>query len=227
MAIRELVYAVMYSEEIALQFEHTVEKYEHLAFALAERGWFVTEDFLPASLITQLADETRELFSYNQFQRAGVGCGKGFSIKREVRSDWIKWLNLAQCTTAQLQYMDALEGLRQTINRTLYLGLFEFEAHLAIYSPGCYYREHLDQFKDDGRRLVTCVLYLNTNWRSSDGGQLRLFTNPADKQQYEEILPIGGRMVCFLSSRFLHAVMTAHDERLSITGWFKSHIPIS
>ncbi|MBW9258076.1 MAG: 2OG-Fe(II) oxygenase [Candidatus Thiodiazotropha sp. (ex. Lucinisca nassula)] len=216
----------MFSKEIAIQFEHTVDKYGYLASELADRGWFVTEDFLPTTQITQLADDAREAFSSNQFHRAGIGQGKCFSIKREIRSDLIKWLDPAQCTIAQIQYLDALEGLRQRINRTMYLGLFEFEAHLAIYPPGCYYREHLDQFNNDGRRLVTCVLYLNTNWRSSDGGQLRLFTNPSDKQRYEEILPIGGRMVCFLSSRFLHAVMPAHNERLSITGWFKSHTPI-
>ncbi|RLW63384.1 MAG: hypothetical protein B6D71_10305 [gamma proteobacterium symbiont of Stewartia floridana] len=217
----------MSSEEIALQAEHTLDKYGHLALALADKGWSVTEDFLPATLIKQLADEAREAYGSNQFHRAGVGRGKSFSVKRGIRSDLIKWLNPAQCTTAQLQYLDALEGLRQIINRTLYLGLFEFEAHLAIYPPGTYYREHLDQIKNDGRRLVTCVLYLNTSWSSSDGGQLRLFTNPSDKQQYEEIMPIGGRMVCFLSSRMLHAVMPAHDERLSITGWFKSYTPIS
>jgi SM-20-related protein len=217
----------MSSEKIVFQFEPTSDKYGDLALALADRGWFVTEDFLPATLITQLADEAREAFESNQFHRAGVGRGKRFSIKREIRSDLIKWLNPAQCTITQLQYLDALEGLRKIINRTLYLGLFEYEAHLAIYPSGCYYREHLDQFENDGRRLVTCVLYLNTNWSSSDGGQLKLFTNPSDRRQYEEILPLGGRMVCFLSSRMLHAVMPAHNERLSITGWFKSYTPIS
>jgi SM-20-related protein len=136
-------------------------------------------------------------------------------------------LNPSQCTSAQRQYLDALEALRLTINRTLFLGLFDFEAHLAIYPPGCYYREHMDQFRDNGQRLVTCILYLNSNWHSSDSGQLRLFTDPDDKQRYQEILPIGGRMVCFLSSRFLHAVMPSHNNRLSITGWFKSPIPIS
>lgn len=217
----------MFIEEAPLQIGYDTEKYKKIALALAGRGWIVADEFLPASLINHLADESRDLFSSDQFHRAGVGRGNKYSIQQKVRSDWIKWLNPTQCTTAQRQYFDALEALRLAINRTMFLGLFELESHLAIYPPGSYYREHLDQFKENDQRLVTCVLYLNANWCNTDGGQLRLFTNPADKQQYEEILPIGGRLVCFLSSRFLHAVMPGRIERLSITGWFKSYIPIS
>lgn len=217
----------MLIEETALQSEWGIERDEHIAFALADKGWSVTEEFLSASLIEQLANETTESFKMGEFRQAGIGRRRSFSVNQQVRSDWIKWLNPSQCTSAQRQYLDALEALRLTINRTLFLGLFDFEAHLAIYPPGCYYREHMDQFRDNGQRLVTCILYLNSNWHSSDSGQLRLFTDPDDKQRYQEILPIGGRMVCFLSSRFLHAVMPSHNNRLSITGWFKSPIPIS
>ncbi|MGD8912694.1 MAG: 2OG-Fe(II) oxygenase [Candidatus Thiodiazotropha sp.] len=217
----------MFIQEIALQRECDTGRDERIAFDLADKGWSVTEEFLPDSLIDQLADEAMELYNSGYFHQAGVGRGKNLSIRKEERSDWIMWLNPSQCTPAQLQYLDALEALRQTINRTLYLGLFQFEAHLAIYPPGCQYRKHLDQFKDNVQRLVTCVLYLNTNWRSADGGQLHLYTNPVDTQRYEEVLPLGGRMVCFLSSRFHHAVMPGRNDRLSITGWFKSQTSIN
>jgi SM-20-related protein len=217
----------MYIQETALQRECDIGRDERIAFALAEKGWCVTEAFLPDSRIERLAEEAMELFNSGYFYQAGVGRGKNRSIRKEERSDWIMWLNPSQCTPAQLQYLDTMEALRQTINRILYLGLFEFEAHLAIYPPGCHYRKHLDQFKDSGQRLVTCVLYLNTNWRSADGGQLHLYTNPVDTQRYKEILPIGGRMVCFLSSRFHHAVMPGRTDRLSITGWLKSQTSIN
>jgi SM-20-related protein len=108
----------------------------------------------------------------------------------------------------------------------LFLGIFEFEGLLSIYPPGCYYRKHLDQYQDNGQRIVTCILYLNHNWRSVDGGQLRLYTDPVDETRFEDILPIGGRLVTFLSSRFQHSVIPSRRERLSITGWFKTRIPI-
>ena len=70
-------------------------------------------------------------------------------------------------------------------------------------------------------RTVTAILYLNRNWQPEDGGQLRIYTDPNDPEHYEELLPLGGRLVTFLSARFLHEVMPARRERFSITGWFK------
>ena len=45
--------------------------------------------------------------------------------------------------------------------------------------------------------------------------------NSQNPDRFEEILPQSGRLVLFLSARFLHEVMPARRERLSITGWFK------
>jgi SM-20-related protein len=101
------------------------------------------------------------------------------------------------------------------------LGLFELEAHLAVYPPGSFYRRHLDQFPGVGERTVTTILYLNQDWIQPGGGQLRLYTGPVDQRRYEEVLPLGGRLVTFLSARFLHEVLPARRDRLSITGWFK------
>ena len=114
-----------------------------------------------------------------------------------------------------------METLRQALNRELYLGLFEFEAHLAIYPPGAVYKKHLDQFRGIGLRTVTTTLYLNDNWQAADGGQLRLYLDETDPQRYLDVQPEAGTLVTFLSARFLHEVLPAARERLSITGWFK------
>jgi SM-20-related protein len=92
---------------------------------------------------------------------------------------------------------------------------------LAVYPPGSFYRRHLDQFRGVGERTVTTILYLNQDWIQPDGGQLRIYTDPVDQRRYEEVLPLGGRLVTFLSARFLHEVLPARRDRLSITGWFK------
>ena len=85
-------------------------------------------------------------------------------MRTEVRTDRVSWLDPLTAGAAQRQYLQALEELRLAINRLLLLGLYEFEGHLAIYPPGSYYRKHLDQFRDIGSRIVTCVLYLNRDW---------------------------------------------------------------
>jgi SM-20-related protein len=192
-----------------------------IAEELAERGWSVIDDYLPALLCSQLAAESKSLWRDGEFRHAGVGRGDALLIRPEVRNDRVLWLERDSCSAAQRLYLSRLEALRLAINQSLFLGLFDFECHLAVYPPGSYYQKHLDQFQGVGLRTVTCILYLNHDWQPRDGGQLRIYTDPAAPDYYDEVLPISGRLVTFMSARFLHEVMPAHRDRMSITGWFK------
>lgn len=155
------------------------------------------------------------------FRAAGIGRGEGQAVRTQVRSDRICWLDPGVHDGALGVYLGRLEELRQTLNRELTLGLFDFEGHLALYPTGSCYRRHLDQFQGWELRILTVILYLNAEWRSADGGTLRLYTDPVCPDGYVEIAPRGGTLVTFLSARFEHEVMPAVRERLSLTGWFK------
>ena len=37
--------------------------------------------------------------------------------------------------------------MKQRLNRALFLGLFEFEGHFALYPEGAFYRTHYDSFR--------------------------------------------------------------------------------
>jgi SM-20-related protein len=41
-------------------------------------------------------------------------------------------------------------------------------------------------------------------------------------EEFRDIEPIAGRLVCFPTSGREHEVLTAHRERLSISGWFRA-----
>jgi SM-20-related protein len=192
-----------------------------IAQTLGEVGWSVTEAFLSPLLVSELAAEARALWQSDGFRLAGTGRGDDFRIDPAVRTDRVRWLDLGELTGAQHVYLTRLEELRLAINRQLLLGLFELEAHLAVYPPGSFYRKHLDQFRGIGQRVVTTILYLNDDWTEADGGQLRIYNDPEDQSRCEEVLPVGGRLVTFLSAHFLHEVLPARRDRLSITGWFK------
>lgn len=114
-----------------------------------------------------------------------------------------------------------MEHLRQSINQTLFLGLFNYECHLSLYPPGARYRKRLDQFRRVSRRTVSCVAYLNEAWLPEYGGPLRLHGANKEEAAYHDIFPIGGTLVCFLSSRIPHEVLPATRERYSLTGWFR------
>ncbi len=194
---------------------------EGIAAALLEQGFITLDDFLPPALVAQLAAEALDLRQGEGLRPASIGRGASQHLNEGIRGDQIRWLEPGMATPAQRHYLEILEALRQAINRHLFLGLFEFEGHLALYPPGAFYRKHLDQFQGTRHRLVTVILYLNPDWREADGGQLRIYPDPADEGRYRDLLPVAGRLVCFLSGHFPHEVLPARRERLSITGWFR------
>jgi SM-20-related protein len=101
------------------------------------------------------------------------------------------------------------------------LGLFELEAHFAVYAPGAAYPTHVDRLRGDDARVLSVVLYLNADWRAADGGALRLYLEGTGRAPRVDVLPCGGTLVAFLSERFAHEVLPAWRERLSLAGWFR------
>jgi SM-20-related protein len=187
---------------------------------LADQGWCVMDDFLPPLVVSQLRHEALQRWQDGEFRQAGVGRGAALEHRARVRTDRILWLDPAGLSGAQRIYQERLEAVRLAVNRLLFLGLHELEAHFAVYPPGAFYRTHLDQFRGLDRRQLSCVLYLNEDWRAEDGGALRIYIDPDAPERFAEVLPAGGRLVTFLSARFLHEVLPARRERFSITGWF-------
>ena len=198
-----------------------VDPYEAIADALAEVGWTTIDDFLPPALVGDLAREVEAFWGAGAFRQAGMGRAEQARVDRMVRGDHLKWLEPGELTEAQGVYLARLEELRSTLNRTWHLGLVDLELHLSVYPPGSFYCRHLDQFRGVGQRALTTVLYLNGGWCEGDGGELLIYTDPADENRFEAIPPLGGRLVTFLSDRFPHEVLPTRCQRLSVTGWFK------
>lgn len=194
-----------------------------IADRLADTGWCVHPNFIDRALADALSEQTRIAWLEGEFRHAGVGRGQGFSIQPSVRNDRVHWLDPTNCHDAFSRYFTHMDALRTSLNRALYLGLFDYEAHLSIYPPGSYYRKHLDQFQGIGLRTLTATLYLNHDWQPQHGGQLRLYLDDANPAKHIDIAPEAGTLVCFLSADFQHEVLPVHRERLSVTGWFRRY----
>jgi SM-20-related protein len=194
---------------------------ERIVEDLTENGRSVQPDFLVPADVQALREEAFELWRTGSFRQAGVGAGAEFGVRTEIRSDRIFWLE-EPYSDAQRRYLDELERLRLVINQSLYLGLFSFEGHLAVYPPGSFYKKHLDRFQKADYRTVSCILYLNEDWKSEDGGQLRLYDGPEEEASYQDVLPEGGTLALFLSGRVYHEVLPTTRERVSLTGWFRT-----
>lgn len=192
---------------------------ETVVDALATNGWAVTPGFLTP-------DEARDLLAEglaqrDAFHRAGIGRGSDHHVRTAVRGDEVLWLADAQATPAQRTYLDRMAALQQALNRTLFMGLFSYEAHFAVYPVGAFYKRHLDAFHDRGKgRALSCVLYLNDGWTDADGGHLRLYLGGGEPEPFVDVRPEAGTLATFLSERFEHEVLPATRERASVTGWF-------
>lgn len=190
------------------------------AATVLEQGWCIQADWLPSERAIELTDLVRRRWEHGEFHAAGVGRGAGRDVRQDIRGDQILWLDDCSEAVVQRYIKEELEILRLAFNAAGYLGLHEFEGHFAVYPPGAGYARHLDRFRDSDARVVSLILYLNQNWQTEDGGELRLYPHGAASAPID-VVPRGGTLAGFLSADLEHEVLPARRERFSLTGWFR------
>lgn len=184
--------------------------------SLVEKGYIIIDDFLSEALTRALRDEVSDL-NQKGISRAGVGRGNDLHVNNDIRSDKTHWLDGS--TDAQKRLLAQCDALRGDVNRHLFMGLYDYEAHYAVYEPGSFYQKHLDAFKGRSNRVLTNVIYLNDEWQDDWGGELAVYDET--DELIERVLPKGGRAIFFLSERFPHEVLKTKKQRLSIAGWYR------
>jgi SM-20-related protein len=190
---------------------------------LPEPGYVVSPEFIPASLVTALRNELREQEVSGRFHAAGIGRGAAQQIQRQIRGDRIAWLEASWPAAAA--YLQLLDDLRQQLNRELFLGIAEYEAHYACYEPGNGYGRHIDRHvsmagSGQGQRVISTVCYLNEpGWPADAGGELVLYPEGATPLS---VTPEAGTLVVFRSDSMAHEVLPAKQQRLSIAGWMRT-----
>lgn len=191
--------------------------FDNVADQLAERGWTILRGLFSPEETDALAAEACRLWRAGQFKQAGIGRER--RVRPDVRGDFIFWLDEHAPTPAQRTYWQRMTELRRELNRLLFAGLVSLEAHFAVYPPGAFYGKHVDRFASSADRAISCVLYLNRDWRPEHGGALRLYAS--DRAAPVDVLPEAGVCVLFRSDSIYHEVLPAARERFSVTGWFR------
>lgn len=188
-------------------------QYSRITDALVDRGYIVIKDALSKELIVKLYELSQDESLYKQ---AGISRSKDTHIDSTRRSDKTKWID--EDNGILSEYLLFNEGLREYLNRSLYLGLSFYESHFSIYEKAAFYEKHLDAFKGSSNRKVTTLLYLNEEWSEEDGGELILYDE--EDREIQRVLPKGNTMLVFLSDKFPHEVLKTKKKRHSIAGWF-------
>lgn len=195
--------------------------HEEICAALAARGFAIAQGFLSREEVLALREGGERRRAAGEFHAARIGRGASAQREAAVRGDEICWLDAESATAQERALLALLDALRLALNRELFLGLAELEAHFARYAPGAGYARHLDRFRDDDARAISLVLYLNDAWRDEDGGALRIFASAGAQEPACEVLPRGGTLVAMRSDAIAHEVAPARAERWSIAGWLR------
>ncbi|MCB1098220.1 MAG: 2OG-Fe(II) oxygenase [Verrucomicrobiae bacterium] len=190
---------------------------------LADFGYAIIPGFIELPLVRELVAESRDSRAEGDFVPAAIGMGDQKQVVAQIRTDEIRWLEPQNLSGPQSRYWDQMEVLRVTLNRTLFLGLFELEAHLACFPPGGFYKAHLDCHQNSNARILSTIIYLDEGWATADGGQLRLYIDRETgiNGASIDIFPEPGKLVVFLSPVFWHEVRVSTRHRHSMTGWFR------
>jgi SM-20-related protein len=186
-----------------------------LAAALGEHGVCLLPDFPEAKVGAALRDALEQRQAAGTLRAAEVGHGRQRHLRIAIRGDDTQWLD-GDSGLAAVSFLSSLQALRLSLNRHLFLGLEEEEAHFACYPVGAGYQRHRDQFHDSDARVLSLVSYLNHDWRQDEGGALRLHL----PQGSIDVLPHAGTSIIFASD-IEHEVLPATRERLSIAAWFR------
>ncbi|PHQ66016.1 MAG: proline hydroxylase [Sulfurimonas sp.] len=190
------------------------KQYEQITDALVNYGVIVIKNALDSQLSSDLLDSAK---NEQDFHRAGISGSGDLHLDKSRRKDKIHWLD--NSNLSQKEFLDFADGLKEYLNKELYLGLSYYESHFAIYDEGDFYETHLDCFKNSKNRVVTTVYYLNDEWGEDDGGELIVYDE--NNNFLDKVMPDANTLVVFMSEKFPHEVLAAKKRRYSIAGWFR------
>lgn len=175
----------------------------------------VMENFLSIEVLSNLKVFFKKKEIQDKLEKAAIGAPGDAKIINEIRGDYTYWLDKARDQN-ELQLFAVLDEIKQMINRFCFLSLSDYEFHLALYPKGSFYKKHLDQFKGRNNRMISMIIYLNENWKTGDGGELKIYPEGKNEKVIE---PLENRCILFRSDVLYHEVLPINKSRKSVTGW--------
>jgi SM-20-related protein len=172
------------------------------------------KNFLSRALSAHLADNITALYAGNLLLAAGIGNNQQLNHNKLIRTDKIYWLDRIHNDIYENTFFDLMDSFVNHLNNSCYAGITGYEFHYSLYEKGSFYKRHLDNFKQNGTRAYSMIMYLNPE---VDGGELRIYQG----NESQDISPNAGKSVFFKSNQLEHEVLITNLPRMSITGWLK------
>ena len=196
--------------------------YEKIINDLLNQKYSISDFFFSEQETKQLRESIIQ--QDKDFHQAAIGNSQNEQIVKSVRGDKIRWIDESKKSKTEEIFFEKINDFILYLNMTCYMGIEESEFHDAVYPEGTFYQRHVDAFKNDDRRTLSIVLYLNDEeWKDEYGGQLALYLPDENNTEKElNVLPLAGRIAIFDSKTIPHEVKKVNRPRYSITGWLKT-----
>lgn len=183
--------------------------------AFEKEGFYEWKNFINESTATAVREELLNTELQQGFKQAAIGKQETTQVNSSQRTDYIHWIIPDSALPYTTEVIRKLQEVISALNRNFYLGIRDFECHYTHYPPGSFYKRHVDRHRTGSSRIVSFVLYLNTEWQTNDGGELIIYEN---EHEAAVIRPELGTLAIFLSEKE-HEVLITNRDRMSITGW--------
>lgn len=182
---------------------------------LVANDYLVVDNFISDQFYQRVQRYFQDLLDESEFSKAAIGSSKDRQIESSIRGDFIYWLDQEKDSEVS-ELFDLFDEVVRQLKQQLFLSISDYEFHFALYPPNTRYEKHVDQFHGRKNRVISMLIYLNENWQSGDGGELKLYESGGREVLIE---PIAKRLVMFKSDTVEHEVMLTNTNRRSLTGW--------
>ena len=200
-----------------------VPLYERIIDDITHQKYCIIDNFFDDAEVEILRTSLLEKYEEDAFKKAAIGNKFDEVIAKSIRGDVILWMDETRANPSESLFFNKINHLVNYLNKTCFMGILHKEFHYAIYPKGTFYKRHLDTFKNDDRRKLSFVCYLNhEDWQPENGGELVLYLDENNPENDKIIYPLPGRVVIFESQIIEHEVKPVNTKRLSITGWLKT-----
>lgn len=195
---------------------------------LIEKDYCVIDNLYSEKEITEIISEVYCLRRSGVFKDAKLSGGITATdssqkyTDKKTRDDELTWIEgnepNVQHISNHMNHLDSIVNQsRKWLEELGYEVTTRSKAMVACYPKEAVgYRRHVDNPDSDGR-CITALLYLNKDWKESDGGKLRIYKDTGNI----DIEPLSNRLLVFWSdSRVPHEVLPSHADRYAITMWY-------
>lgn len=211
--------------------------------ALNQNGYFVVDDWLGDSALSQCRTDAESLFSSGLLRPGHMRDSSSLSSawKSSARGDHILFLRsgdeeIASCSGIS-QILHAMSSIQREVDllndaRTSKpFSSTNTEFQLAVYdAAGTGYVMHRDAGPNGPYRRLTVIYYINDKSDELDGGALRILLPHPDQVPSSsgdlttlnvDLAPRGDRLIVFQSEWLWHQVCPTNFRRMAITMWIR------